>query len=496
MSKARVFIYGSCVSRDTFDFLHADEFELVQYIARQSAISAYTKSVELIDPPALPSPFQQRVLSDDFRSSLRTTIPNLRDIDLVLMDLTDERLGVYVLPDGSVVTRSIELIESGFERNLPAGSHYIPFGTDLHFQYWSAGISEISKLFSEHLPRTAIALLAVPWAERSESGARTPESFGVNARDMNPVMDAYTTHAAQALNSHLISIDPAEALSADDHRWGPAPFHYSTSVYRSLVHSLTGKPAPEFPQKPIEPGSNDVPFAPSGMVAPVPGQRDPHLAMAARIEDPAATTIVVLENAKKITDEWRLSYPIKQLGFNYVRICDPTLTENPELKFGWGIGGQGGPGLPRILDAVSRLDLAGDVAFAGTGAMGYVALRCGIATGFPVLTHNPDLLWQSSGTKSAHRAVELAKANGLHDQFPILGELPVPDSPIQLLATVNAAAPTATVRILPGLIKLLNDERRMDQHRSSLNLFGNSKNKYAPWTHAQFTDLASKLNFG
>ena len=53
MSKTRVFIYGSCVSRDTFEYLDPDQFEIVQYVARQSALSAYTRPVTLVDPPTL-----------------------------------------------------------------------------------------------------------------------------------------------------------------------------------------------------------------------------------------------------------------------------------------------------------------------------------------------------------------------------------------------------------------------------------------------------------
>ncbi|WP_277209340.1 DUF6270 domain-containing protein [Isoptericola croceus] len=241
MSKHRVFIYGSCVSRDTFEHFDPDQFELVQYVARQSAISAYTRPVTMIEPPMLQSPFQQRMVSGDYASNLQTLISEAAaQTDLVLIDLTDERLGAYVLPDGSVVTRSTELIESGAETDLPAGSRHLPFGSDQHFQYWSHGIAAVGQLFRQHMPRAAIALFGIPWAEHSETGALTPASFGVTAAKVNPLLKAYVQVAAKALGAETISPRSARITSGAQHPWGDAPFHYSEPVYLEAVHLITG----------------------------------------------------------------------------------------------------------------------------------------------------------------------------------------------------------------------------------------------------------------
>ncbi|GAA1731245.1 hypothetical protein GCM10009809_28440 [Isoptericola hypogeus] len=241
MSKTRVFIYGSCVSRDTFEHLDPARFVLDQYVARQSALSAYTRPVTLIDPPTLESPFQQRMVAGDFASSLQVLIPEAAArTDLVLVDLTDERLGAYVLPDGSVVTRSTELIQSGAEQQLPAGSQHLAFGSDQHFQYWSQGIAAVGELIRHHMPQAAVALLDIPWAERSETGASTPDSFGVSAAEANPVLRAYVQVAAQALGAQVVSLQPDEVASSPNHPWGEAPFHYAEDVYLRVVKMLTG----------------------------------------------------------------------------------------------------------------------------------------------------------------------------------------------------------------------------------------------------------------
>ncbi|WP_157236675.1 XcbB/CpsF family capsular polysaccharide biosynthesis protein [Promicromonospora sukumoe] len=241
MSKTRVFIYGSCVSRDTFEHFDPEQFELVQYVARQSALSATTRPVELMAPPTLESRFQQRMIAGDFGSSLRRMLPDFAEhVDVLLVDLTDERLGVYLLPDGTVLTRSVELIQSGAENHLPQGTRHLPFGTQQHFEYWQGAIRALGESIRSMMPHVGIALLDIPWAEWSESGQPTPDSFGVSAAQANPVFRPYVEAAAQALGAHVISVDPSTVASGPHHPWGDAPFHYAERVYLDVVRQLTG----------------------------------------------------------------------------------------------------------------------------------------------------------------------------------------------------------------------------------------------------------------
>jgi len=242
--KHRVFIYGSCVSRDSYEYFDSTQFELAEYVARQSAISAYTRPVELMAPPLLDSPFQQRMVTGDFQSSLPALIRDTAgSIDLFLVDLTDERLGAYILPDGSVVTRSLELISSGAENSLPPGSHHIPFGSDAHLQYWSQGLETIAALLQTHHPRAGVALLDIPWASTSETGAPTPPSFGVSALEANGMYRPYVDAAARILDAQVVSLDPSEVLSSPQHPWGDAPFHYAERTYREVVSQIMGAPS-------------------------------------------------------------------------------------------------------------------------------------------------------------------------------------------------------------------------------------------------------------
>ncbi|MFE5341354.1 DUF6270 domain-containing protein [Isoptericola sp. NPDC056578] len=274
MTKNRVFIYGSCVSRDAFEHFDPDRFELMQYVARQSALSAYTRPVTLIDPPKLESAFQQRMLSGDFESSLQAIVPQLSgQTDLVLVDLVDERLGAYVLPDGSVITRSVELVSTGAENDLPAGSQHLPFGSDLHFQYWSQGIASVGNLVRQHMPQAAVVLLDIPWASLDDTGTPAPDSFGLSAADANSLYPHYVKAAQTSLDAHVVSLGEHEVRAGSSHRWGPAPFHYSDNVYGYISETVERHIASRTPAAERTPAARRDPGA--GRPAPARGNDSP-----------------------------------------------------------------------------------------------------------------------------------------------------------------------------------------------------------------------------
>lgn len=165
----KTFIYGSCVSRDTFEFLDAN-FDLIRYVARQSMVSAGTDArvlrpqLEQID-----SAFQSRMvtgdLSGDLPSALATAAPEL---DLLLVDLVDERGGVIDV-DGAYVTKLSEFWSSGGQRATRGMEHH-PFGTDLHFALWQASaVRFVRQLVDlELVPKTVV--LRTPWASRYDDG--------------------------------------------------------------------------------------------------------------------------------------------------------------------------------------------------------------------------------------------------------------------------------------------------------------------------------------
>lgn len=235
----RTFIYGSCVSRDTFEYLD-DSFVLVDYVARQSLISAMTPPWAGDAPrPQFTSTFQQRMLRGDKNSNLLRRIrrTGADNIDLILWDITDERLGVWCGPEGSHLTRSVELLRTDAPERLSATYPLTEFGTPAHLAAWLRALHTFAGDI-EALGLTAkVFPVLVPWAERNETGGRTPTSFGIDAHDFNALALPYV-----AAIEHYFPAAQKMTLAphADsDHQWSEAPFHYAPAVYRDLAHTIS-----------------------------------------------------------------------------------------------------------------------------------------------------------------------------------------------------------------------------------------------------------------
>ncbi|PRQ10340.1 hypothetical protein C1Y63_12000 [Corynebacterium sp. 13CS0277] len=239
-----VFIYGSCVSRDTFEVLRNRPFgdwSLVDYVARQSLISAHThvpfERLHLENPPA--SPFQRRMMDSDcagrvFRAMRGAEQP----VDLFLWDLCDERLGVFDFRDGTYSTRSIEYLVAAAPAKQPSGARVIEFGTDEHFELWESKLD----FFDEQLAYAQFdnrVLLKVPWASRTRWFRPTPRSMGFSARRANAAFDRYYDAAeARITGLKVIELDSKGLFADSQHRWALAPFHYEHRVYERLCDEI------------------------------------------------------------------------------------------------------------------------------------------------------------------------------------------------------------------------------------------------------------------
>lgn len=235
----RVFVYGSCVARDTIEFAATGAFELCAYVARQSLISVGSNaSAHLPDLVDVASKFQARMIRSDFAGNLLERIQSLLEqVDVLLWDLTDERHGVYRLPDGSFVTRSIDAVGVASVRERLQAAEHIPFGSDEHFALWTARMRSFSSFLEQRglIDRTVV--LNVPWAAWTTTGDPSPWSMGVKAPDANKNYERYYAALTQA-GFAMIELHASQVRADPTHRWGLAPFHYTPDVYREVLARL------------------------------------------------------------------------------------------------------------------------------------------------------------------------------------------------------------------------------------------------------------------
>lgn len=232
----RILVYGSCVSRDTLEYM-PKPVTIVKYIARQSLISNGNQAApSAATVPTLDSSFQRRVTDDDRLGNAVMSIASLAgETDLLLIDFTDERGGVYHLGGGTFMTRSVERVAHGADT---AFSDRIAFGTPEHLVLWTGAFQRlVATLRASGLLSRTIAL-ALPWARETVMGDPTPESFGMSADQANRLFRPYYRLLRRS-PIRVIRPVPWRRLMADpEHRWGLAPFHYTQDVYRSVSGKL------------------------------------------------------------------------------------------------------------------------------------------------------------------------------------------------------------------------------------------------------------------
>src|SRR5699024_2309999 len=124
----KIAIFGSCVSRDTCEFL--PDAEVVAYVARHSVTSLESPhGTSGVDLSELTSTFQKRMVTSDLRGNgVERIVKHARDLDLVLIDLVDERRGYWLFPNGTTMTNSLEIESCGAARDARrAGARLVEF---------------------------------------------------------------------------------------------------------------------------------------------------------------------------------------------------------------------------------------------------------------------------------------------------------------------------------------------------------------------------------
>ncbi|MGO2311177.1 MAG: DUF6270 domain-containing protein [Brachybacterium tyrofermentans] len=232
----RVAIYGSCVARDTVDLAGGSHLSVADYVARQSLISAgQDASSRFPEDPQVSSRFQRRMMEADFAGDLEQRLEKIAPtVDLMLWDLTDERHGVHVFDDGSVVTRSIDVTAVPEVLEVVNEARHVAFGSDEHFALWAPRAEAFRDRLRELGLFEKTIVLQVPWALVTVDGRETPLSMGTSAMEANEAYRRYFDHLRE-LGFEILELQPLGVLADPEHRWGLAPFHYTQAVYEEIV---------------------------------------------------------------------------------------------------------------------------------------------------------------------------------------------------------------------------------------------------------------------
>jgi hypothetical protein len=231
----RVFVYGSCATRDAFELV-AHDHSLIGYVCRSSFGSAFAPrpfalSLEQLDPEGrITSPFQARMVRTDLAKGLASQLRARGPGDTVVVDLIDERFPLIEW-QGTLATHSASLTAARALAHWPE-LRLIPPKAEAHVDHWQQGLAEFARI--THETGFRVVLNAVLWAERDTQGQDFPAAL----------VEASNTHlrrlqAAFQAGVPCQTISPPLDLLADpQHKWGRAAFHYALPVYRNFMAQL------------------------------------------------------------------------------------------------------------------------------------------------------------------------------------------------------------------------------------------------------------------
>lgn len=230
----KIFIYGSCLTRDTKNFFPED-WKAPTYIARQSLISASSGVTEIVGESKLSSAFQNRMIQYDIEGSAFEKLEESLDAhDLFLVDFVDERRGVFEIGPGKYVTRSYEMTNSGLMKQQCEAPRWIDFGTDEHFKLWCSAFDAMMDIISsKNVPMMAVV---PPWAEKNCKGEPLTYKNGP-VSTINATYKRYNSYVA-GKRIATVGVSPETAVAEVNHQWGPATFHFVDDVYEKLAEQI------------------------------------------------------------------------------------------------------------------------------------------------------------------------------------------------------------------------------------------------------------------
>lgn len=236
----RVFIYGSHISRDTYDVFPKTDVTLLRYVSRQTLVSALTPpTTPAFDTNVLDSLFQRGMIQGDAASDL---IPWLRvhqdEIDLILWDLFDERFGFFVNPDGSVTSRSLEQISVTENGHPVKVGRLIDFGTSEHFSYFKQALEAFIAAIRPLNIIDKLVLLAPDWANQDILSGQTSDPYFPDVAAINKTYEKYYQLIEELTGIKPLRLKETTANVPAPGKGNSKPTQYSQEVYEALAQQI------------------------------------------------------------------------------------------------------------------------------------------------------------------------------------------------------------------------------------------------------------------
>ncbi len=245
----RISILGSCVSRDVFNDAPHGEFNVEAYWARTSMGSLFAEvPVKDVYTAKIKSTFQRRMVFADIRKQTKDSVID-GDVDVMLVDLVDERFHLLESRPGARFTLSNEL-RSVLGDDLKK-FRMIASGSPEFLKHWEDGWTKLVDAWGRRGLLDRVLVNKVYWQPATQGGA---PFNGEPWEHTNEVLATMYERQAKDLQCTQF-IEYGDLLSCpDNHQWGAAPFHFSNES-----HTFAREKIREFVRKECAPACSRLP---------------------------------------------------------------------------------------------------------------------------------------------------------------------------------------------------------------------------------------------
>jgi hypothetical protein len=174
----------------------------------------------------------------DIRKDFLNDLTRL-EFDILLIDLIDERLNLYVELEGSACTLSKELLSSGFPKASERGSRIFS-GSEEFWRLWEVGWSVLIDRLKGLGVLDRLRVNQVFWGTRTENGGNFEPHFSSRKIDSaNQFLDRmYQRISADIPSDQFLRFDHGLMVGSITHTWGISPFHYVDAYYHAAIQQL------------------------------------------------------------------------------------------------------------------------------------------------------------------------------------------------------------------------------------------------------------------
>lgn len=240
----KINIYGSCVSRDIFEFDIEKQFSIPIYIARTSILSNINTNTWNISSADidLDSKFQREAVTADLNKTVYDKFESNMS-DYLLIDFIDERFRIAKV-NNLYATYSVEMMNSHFlddknyilldKKPSIVGNTFVFEDKDIN-QYIKEFAERIKNIYDENRIIIHKAFMRDEYISKEGKLVKFEPHICLDVKNKNAMLDFMYRKLSEYLPHSYVIDASGKYYISERHRWGLTPMHYEDGYYEELL---------------------------------------------------------------------------------------------------------------------------------------------------------------------------------------------------------------------------------------------------------------------